>query len=126
MIAFLAVGTFIVSFLALSSYKIGGKPPRSLIDYDAFRELPFVLYLLALFILCAGYFVPLFYITTYASTDLHTTTSDTAFYLLAVTNVGGFFERLVPGHTSIRSLTNDLSIIIEILKSLINNSFINY
>ena len=95
-IAFLALGTFIISFPALSFYKIASKPPRSLIDYDAFRELPFVLYLLAIFVLCSGYFVPLFYVTTYASTHLHTT-SDTAFYLLAVTNAAAFFGRLLPG-----------------------------
>ncbi|CAF9921540.1 MAG: hypothetical protein HETSPECPRED_004578 [Heterodermia speciosa] len=95
-IAFLALGTFIISFPALSSYKLTSKPPRSLIEHRAFRELPFVLYLLALFVLCAGYFVPLFYITTYASTHLHTS-SDTAFYLLAVTNAAAFFGRLLPG-----------------------------
>ena len=94
--AFLALAMLILSFPALSPYRIASKPPRSLVDYHAFRELPFVLYLLGIFVLYAGYFVPLFYVAAYASTHLHTT-SDTAFYLLAVTNAGAFFGRLLPG-----------------------------
>ena len=55
-----------------------------------------MIYLLALFVLYAGYFVPLFYVATYASTHLYTT-SDLAFYLIAVTDAGAFIGRLFPG-----------------------------
>ena len=82
--------------MALRDHRATGKEPRSLVDLQAFRELPFMIYILALFVLYAGYFVPLFYIATYASTHLHTT-SDLAFYLLAVTNAGAFIGRLLPG-----------------------------
>lgn len=95
-IAFIALGTFFISFVALRDHRATGKEPRSLVDLQAFRELPFMIYILALFVLYAGYFVPLFYIATYASTHLHTT-SDLAFYLLAVTNAGAFIGRLLPG-----------------------------
>lgn len=55
-----------------------------------------MIYLLALFVLYAGYFNPFFYVATYASTYLHST-SDLALYLTAVTNAGAFIERLFPG-----------------------------
>ena len=95
-IAFIALGTFFISFAALREHKAVSKEPRSLVDYQALRELPFMIYVLALFVLYAGYLVPFFYVTIYASTHLHTT-ADLAFYLLAATNVGGLIGRLLPG-----------------------------
>lgn len=85
-----------MSFVLLRSHKVERTRPRSLIDTQAFRELPFMSYVFALAILFSGYFVPLFYIPTYAITHLHTT-GDLAFYLLAVTNAAAFLGRLVPG-----------------------------
>ena len=93
---FPALGTFCVALPALHTYRDASKPPRSLIDRAACRELPFVIYLLALFVLYAGYFVPLFYIVEYTSANLHSS-SDTAFYLLAAANAGAFIGRLLPG-----------------------------
>lgn len=93
---FIELGTFMLSFVLLGSHKVERTKPRSLVDTQAFRELPFMSYVLALAILFSGYFVPLFYIPTYAITHLHTT-GDLAFYLLAVTNAGAFLGRLVPG-----------------------------
>ena len=95
-IAFIALGTFLVSFAALRDHRAAGQAPRSLIDFQVFRELPFTIYIVALFVLYSGYFVPIFYVALYASTHLHTT-SDLAFYLLAVTNAGAFVGRLLPG-----------------------------
>lgn len=95
-IGFIALGTFLVPFVALWSHKIKGKKPRALVDTQAFRELPFMLYICALAILYTGYFVPLFYIPTYATQHLHTS-PDRAFYLLAVTNAGAFIGRFLPG-----------------------------
>lgn len=95
-IGFIELGTFLMSFVLLRSHKVERTKPRSLIDTQAFRELPFMSYVFALAILFSGYFVPLFYIPTYAITHLHTT-GDLAFYLLAVTNAAAFLGRLVPG-----------------------------
>lgn len=94
--AFIALGTFCIALIALRSHKISSRKPRSLIDTQAFHEAPFMIYVLALFVIYAGYFVPLFYIIEYASEHLHTS-SDLAFNLLAVTNASGFVGRLLPG-----------------------------
>ena len=95
-LAFIALGTFFFSFAVLRAYRAVSRESRSLIDYQAFHELPFMIFISALFVIYCGYFVPFFYVTTYASTHLHTT-SDLAFYLLAATNAGAFIGRLLPG-----------------------------
>ena len=69
--------------------------PRSLIDTSAFKELPFVVYTLALFCLYAGFWIPFFYIPSYAKTSLHTS-DDLSFYMLAITNAATFFGRILP------------------------------
>ena len=93
---FMALAAFLVSFAAFWWYKVERKNPRALLDTRAFRELPFMSYTLALTVLYAGYFVPLFYIPSYAIQHLGTS-SELAFYLLAITNAGAFVGRLLPG-----------------------------
>ncbi|KAG7008272.1 hypothetical protein G7Y79_00006g018920 [Physcia stellaris] len=93
---FIALGTFAVSFAAFGCYKVESKKPRALVDTQALREPAFMTYIVALSVIYAGFFVPYFYIPTYATQHLNTS-SDLAFYLLAITNAGGFIGRLLPG-----------------------------
>ncbi|KAL9608986.1 MAG: hypothetical protein Q9167_006218 [Letrouitia subvulpina] len=95
-IGLLALMTFLASFTVLRNHKSTGTKPRALVDMTAFHELPFMLYMIALTVRCAGYWVPFFYISTFATAHLHTS-PEVGFYVLAVTNAGGFFGRLIPG-----------------------------
>ena len=69
--------------------------PRSLVDPRAFTEMPFLFLSLALFFIFISFYVPLFYIPSYATFKLKTS-DDFAFYLLAITNAGSFFGRTTP------------------------------
>ncbi|KAI4199319.1 MAG: hypothetical protein LQ350_004701 [Teloschistes chrysophthalmus] len=94
---FIALATFLMSFAAFwRPTTAKGQKTRSLVDMSAIRELPFMLYILALTVLYAGYFVPFFYAPTYATQHLGTN-ADLAFYLLAILNSGAFLGRLLPG-----------------------------
>ncbi|KAL9042598.1 MAG: hypothetical protein Q9214_003727, partial [Letrouitia sp. 1 TL-2023] len=95
-VGLLALMTFLASFAVLRNRKVTGTKPRALVDTTAFHELPFMFYMIALTVRCAGYWVPFFYISTFATAHLHTS-PEVGFYVLAVTNAGGFFGRLIPG-----------------------------
>lgn len=75
----------------------GGKAnkARALLDGSALRESPFVSWALALFFMYASYYVPLFFIVSYARWSLGTS-EDFAFYMLAVVNGGSAIGRTVP------------------------------
>ena len=71
-------------------------------DNCAFKEPTFVFYLLANFFIFVGYYIPFFYIPTYAQTILHTS-QGTAFDLLAITHGGGILGRIVLGYIAASS-----------------------
>ena len=75
--------------------QVPSQKPRSLIDTRAFTELPFVVYVIALFFLYAGFWVPFFYIPSYAKLSLHLS-DDLSFYMLAITNASTLFGRILP------------------------------
>ena len=95
-LAFISLGTLLVVLIILVQHKTP-KPsqPRRLIDPSAFKEAPFLLLSLALFFVFISFYVPLFYIPSYAMFKLHTS-DDFAFYLLAIANAGSFFGRTTP------------------------------
>lgn len=95
-VGFIALTTFSISFAAYHSYRVKSRTRRSLIDTEALREPAFMVYIPAFLTLCCGYFVPLFYIPSYAISHLRTS-DDMAFYLLALTNAGSLIGRLLPG-----------------------------
>ncbi|KAL8756897.1 MAG: hypothetical protein Q9199_002624 [Rusavskia elegans] len=95
-VGFIALALFSISFAAYHSYRVKSRTRRSLIDTEALREPAFMVYILAFLTLCCGYFVPLFYIPSYAISHLRTS-DDMAFYLLALTNAGSLIGRLLPG-----------------------------
>ncbi|KAJ5720398.1 uncharacterized protein N7483_008332 [Penicillium malachiteum] len=68
---------------------------RSLIDWTAFRELPFMLFSVSLTCVMLAYYVPIFYVASYAETVVQTTTS-LAFYMVAIVNGSSVFGRIVP------------------------------
>lgn len=70
------------------------QPSRQLIDTTAFKELPFIAFMLAGFLVYCGLLVPFFLSTTF-DVSVHAN-QDTAFYLIAVTNAGQFLGRIFP------------------------------
>ena len=66
-----------------------------IIDITAFRDPPFIILFIALFFVFLGYWIPLFFLTPFASLSLKTSESY-AFYLLAILNGGSFLGRILP------------------------------
>ncbi|OQD61838.1 hypothetical protein PENPOL_c015G04124 [Penicillium polonicum] len=92
---------FISLFLAIVACLILCRQPgqrthaRSLIDWRAFREPSFMMFSLSLTCVMLAYYVPIFYIASYARTVVHTTT-DFSFYMVAIVNGTSVIGRVVP------------------------------
>ncbi|TVY23595.1 Aspyridones efflux protein [Lachnellula hyalina] len=95
-IAFVNLGVAIPTLWILCR-KPGTRAPkaRMVMDPRAFREPIFGSFAIALFFQFLAYYIPLFYITTYARTKVDTGI-DFAFYLLAISNGASFFGRTLP------------------------------
>ncbi|OJZ82000.1 hypothetical protein ASPFODRAFT_222498 [Aspergillus luchuensis CBS 106.47] len=92
---------FINLFLALITCAILCRRPgkktrtRSLIELKALTHLPFMLLSLSMTCVMLAYYVPIFYVATYARSALNTPTS-LSFYLVSITNGASAFGRTVP------------------------------
>lgn len=67
---------------------------------EAFTRPIFTLQVAGLFLQLLGLFFPFFYLPTYA--QLHGTSPDLAWYLIAILNAGSLFGRLIAGITALR------------------------
>lgn len=94
-IAFLALGMLIIP-LCIMRTRTTPKKARALLDLQAFREAPFNIFSLGLFLAFVGLYFPFFYAPIYGSRIVGLD-SGTAFYLLAVMNAGSIFGRVIPG-----------------------------
>lgn len=74
---------------------LGPRSTRQLFDIRASSDAPYVVFIVAGFLLFAGVLLPFILITTYASTTLLRSTQDVS-YLLTVPNVAQFFDRVLP------------------------------
>lgn len=91
-IAFIALCTLLVAITIMTPLnKRPASAPRSYLDYSAFRDVPFLLYSIGVFFILLGYYVPVFYIPTYAETVVGTSRY-LGFYLVAVFNAGSFLR----------------------------------
>ncbi|OJJ05086.1 hypothetical protein ASPVEDRAFT_55096 [Aspergillus versicolor CBS 583.65] len=75
-----------------SGEKVGA---RSLVDWKAFKDVPYMMFSVSLLLVMLGYWIPLFYVASYARTVLGTSTS-LSFYMLAIINGASAFGRTVP------------------------------
>jgi hypothetical protein len=94
-IAFINLGLAVMTLAILGRHHSPGHKARSLVDFTAFREPTFVLLTSGLFFTFLAYYVPLFFVTSFAKASLGTS-DDFAFYLLAITNASSFLGRTVP------------------------------
>ncbi|ORY63300.1 major facilitator superfamily domain-containing protein [Pseudomassariella vexata] len=95
----IALVNLIISIPTLIIYcrKPGIRSPTSkmVVDPRGFTEPIFGTFVTALFFQFLAYYIPLFYLSTYAAVKLHTG-ADFAFELLAISNAASFFGRTVP------------------------------
>ncbi|KAJ4413897.1 hypothetical protein N0V82_008252 [Gnomoniopsis sp. IMI 355080] len=95
----IALVTALISIPTLVIYcrRPGVRSPaaKMVIDARAFTEPVFGTFVVALFFQFLAYYIPLFYLTTYAAVKLHTGI-EFAYDLLAISNAASFFGRTVP------------------------------
>jgi len=98
-IGFLALATLLLAAIILQPVGPMKQPTRRLIDKHAFKEWPFISYMLAAFFIYLGVLVPFFLGSTYAVQKL-SLDEDIAFYCIAILNAGQFFGRILPSIAS--------------------------
>jgi MFS family permease len=67
-----------------------------MLDINAVKSVPFVLFSIAMFLGFAGLYIPIFYIIVYAQRHANVE-SDMSFYLLSILNGASVFGRILPG-----------------------------
>ncbi|KAF2457834.1 MFS general substrate transporter [Lineolata rhizophorae] len=75
---------------------------RKIIDRLAFRDPPFVLFVLGAFLAFMGLYAPFYYIQLY-SIELNITGGDLTFYLLSIINAASVFGRVIPNFIADRT-----------------------
>ncbi len=85
------------SAISLASMKQRVAPPtrRKIFDWGAFKEMPYLFFLLGTFFGFMGIFVPFFYVQLNAI-QVAKTSPNLAFYLLSILNAGSIFGRTIP------------------------------
>lgn len=99
-IGFIALATFIIP-LAVMRVRVRAPKPRAVVDWDAFRDAPFMVFTLALLIVFIGNAVLIFYISFYPE-DRGFTNESLAFYMAAIFNAGSVLGRIAPNALSDR------------------------
>jgi predicted MFS family arabinose efflux permease len=97
-LGFIALGTLLVPVCFLRM-RVKPAKPRALLDWSAFADWPF-----AIFVFCAmlgflGQYVMLFFIS-YFSEATHIASEKMAFYLIPIVNAGSVFGRTIPNAIS--------------------------
>ena len=69
-------------------------PHHRVLDMSAWREIPYILFALAIFFGFVGFYIPFCYIQAY-SIDKSVMEKQLALYLVAMINAGAFFGRIV-------------------------------
>lgn len=95
-IGFIILGTLLISIAVMRTRLPPAKKSRAMLDLPAFKNAPFSLFSLGLFLAFAGLYVPIFYIIIFSEVHVHIG-NDLSFYLLAVLNGASGFGRILPG-----------------------------
>ncbi|KAI9725894.1 MAG: hypothetical protein M1834_009457 [Cirrosporium novae-zelandiae] len=93
---FILLATLLVSN-AVMKVRVLPAGRRKIVDWSAFKELPYTLFNLGSFLSFMGLYTPFYYIQLFAI-DQHITSSGSglAFYLLAIINAASTFGRIIP------------------------------
>lgn len=98
--AFIVLATFVAP-VAVMRMRVHPPKPRAIIDWSAFRDLPFMVFTLSVLIVFIGNVVLIFYISFYP-TNRHYTDASLGFYMVAIFNAGSFLGRIAPNALSDR------------------------
>ncbi|RFU27421.1 hypothetical protein B7463_g8925, partial [Scytalidium lignicola] len=95
-LGFLTLVTFILPLMVM---KVRLKPAakRPLVDWDAFKEPPFVLYSIAVFLGFIGLYTPFYYLPSYSVTKAGTT-AEFSIYTISIANAASTFGRIFPNY----------------------------
>jgi MFS family permease len=95
-IAFIALATLSISIIVIKPRLPPPKKARAMLDINALKSIPFMLFSFGLFLAFAGLYIPIFYIIVYAQRHANVDT-DMSFYLLSILNAASVFGRIIPG-----------------------------
>lgn len=95
-LGFIALGTLTISLLVLRTRLPPPKKMRTILDPQAFKNVPFILFSAGLFLAFAGLYIPIFYIIFFAEVRVHIN-EDLSFYMLPILNAASVFGRIIPG-----------------------------
>lgn len=97
-IGFISLATLIVPVLVLKQ-RIKPAKARALIDKDAFKDVPYMLFCLGCMIGFIGLYVILFYLSYFANST-HIASDKMSFYIVPILNAASVFGRTVPNAIS--------------------------
>lgn len=97
-IGFILLVTLLVPVLFLQPRMVAGKT-RKAIDKTAFRDWPFVVFLMGNFIYLLGGFTPFFYVQVYGI-EKNITDATFSFYIISIMNATSAVARIVPNFLS--------------------------
>lgn len=100
--AFLLLFGFLFTYAVLPFKPRKSPIVRRYLDTAAFRDVPFITFVLAGFFGAMGYYIPLLYLPLYAETSTSVKTSSLAFYLLGIVNGASTIGRILAGFAAAR------------------------
>ncbi|KAI1736669.1 monocarboxylate permease-like protein, mch4 [Xylaria scruposa] len=99
-VGFIALGTFVLPLLFMR-VRVRAPKPRSLVDWTAFTDAPFLVFTLGVFFIFIANATVIFYISYYPL-DRGFTDETLGFYIVAIFNAGSVFGRILPNALSDR------------------------
>lgn len=100
-VAFIALGTLLIP-IAIMKMRVKAPKARALIDWSAFTDVPFIVFVIATLIGFMGLSIVLFYLS-YDAGERHVTGTKMSFYIVAVFNAGSTLGRIAPNALSDRT-----------------------
>lgn len=91
---FIALGTLLIP-IAVMKMRVKAAQARSLIDWSAFTDVPYMLFIIASLVGFMGLYVLLFFLSYYAE-DRNITDTKMAFYIVPIFNAASCFGRTLP------------------------------
>ncbi|GLA42794.1 hypothetical protein AnigIFM63309_011527 [Aspergillus niger] len=117
-IAFVALASLLFSIAVMKSRLPPPTPARQLLDLMAFRDIPFLIYCLALFFDLVGLYFPYFYLPTYFTTYLHAG-DNISFYVLSILSASSFFGRIAPNMLADRLGSLNVMILVSLVVTVL-------
>lgn len=117
-IAFVALASLLFSIAVMKSRLPPPTQARQLLDLMAFRDIPFLIYCLALFFDLVGLYFPYFYLPTYFTTYLHAG-DNISFYVLSILSASSFFGRIAPNMLADRLGSLNVMILVSLVVTVL-------